>query len=354
MVLRFLHSLFNAEPEPASKFDNTLIQAAIERVVDGTDPRLRAVRHYRRKLRMPVERAIDHITSQIAILPPAIEASRRSFTADPHLRAVFVSPDHLLETLSFSPPMRDYRQHVKGPLPAELYAAIRAERIERNTLGIAMQGDRIQRDVSQITVLFKAHRAAFPNVKEAETRRELMNRMFDYLIAIALQRLVSLRNRKLELEKHQRHLLQNKVGVLKSARLGLESLLEESAFPSPPDPMTVERRLEEIQVELSRIRADTATLDHHLALVAETLSEPERHFRLSTVSLTLDHMNVKVAPNSARISNTLTFQEVTIGNQRFVVLLVKFTSSELLEQPDFFAEAQRMLYLNDQPRLTTI
>ncbi|KAB2921932.1 MAG: hypothetical protein F9K25_19810 [Candidatus Contendobacter sp.] len=354
MVLRFLHSLFNAEPESASQFDKAMIQAAIERVVDGTDPRLRVVSHYRRKLRAPVERAIEYLMAQMAVLPPAIEAGRRGFTADPHLRALFASPDQLLETLSFSPAMRDYRQRGNGSTPPELYAALRVERIERNTLGIAMQGDQIQRDVPQVTVLFKEPRVAFPNANEAETRRELMDRAFDYLVEIALQRLTSLRARKQELEK-QRQLLQNKVEVLKSARLGLESLLTEPASGPVLDPPAIERQLAVIETELGQLRADTATLDHHLALVAEILSEPERHLRLDSISLTLDHMNIKVDPDSARVNNTLTFQEIRVGSQhRFIVLLVKFPSSELLTQPDFFAEAERLLYLNGEPRLTTI
>jgi hypothetical protein len=351
MVLRFLHSLFNAEPESAGPFDRTAIQAAIERVVDGIDTRLRAVRNYRRKLQPPVERAIEYLVAQMEALPPAIEAGRRGFTADPHLRALFASPEQLLETLSFSPAMRDYRQHGAGSPPPELYAALRVERIERNTLGLALRGDEIQRDVSQVTVLFQEPRVAFPNSSEAETRREMMNRAFDYLIEIALQRLVSLRARKQDLEKRQREL----ATVLKSARLGLRSLLTEPASGPARDPATFERQLEGIETELARLRADTATLDHHLALVAEILGEPERHLRVDQISLTLDHMNVKVDPDSARVNNTLTFQEVRIGNQRrFIVLLIRFPSNELLEQPDFFEEAQRLLYLNKQPRLTTI
>jgi hypothetical protein len=354
MVLRFINSLLSVEREPRSRFDKAMIQAAIERVVDGTDPRLRAVRHYRRKLRAPVERTIDYVMAQISVLPPPIEAGRRGFITDPHLRALFASPEQLLETLSFSPAMRNYRQRSNGSCPPELYAALRAERIERNTLGIAMQGDQLQREVPQVAVLFKEPRVVFPNPSEAETRRELLHGMFDYLIEGALRHLLSLRARKQELEKRQRHLLQNKAGVLKSAGLGLESLLGEAGSSPSPDRAAIERQLEDIQTELSRIRADTATLDHHLALVAETLSEPEQHFRLDPVSLTLDHMNVKVEPGSARASNTLTFREVRVGSQRFVVLLVKFSSRELLEQPDFFEEAQRLLYLGDQPRLTTI
>ena len=351
ILLSFLNSHFNAEPEPASQIDETAIRAAIERVVVGTDPRLRAVRHYRRKLRAPVERAITYLMAKIATLPPAIEASRRGFVADPHLRAVFASPEQLQETLSFSPQMQPYLRRSIGSRPPELYAAIRAERIERNTLGIVMQGDQLRRDVPQVVVLFQDYRAAFPNTDEADTRRELMDRMFGYLIGIALQHLISLRAHRQELEQHQRHLLQTKAGVLKSAGLGLGSLVGELTS-SPPDRAAVERQLEEINAELDRMSADTATLDDHLALVAETLSEPERHFRLDEITLTLDHMNVRVEPGSAQVSNTLTFREIRVGSQRFIVLLVKFPSGELLEQPDFFKEAQRLLFLNDQPRLT--
>jgi len=302
-----------------------------------------------------VERAIEYLMAQMAVLPPAIETGRRGFTADPHLRALFASPEQLLETLSFSPALRDYRQRVKGSLPTELYAALRAERIERNTLGMALYGDQLQRDVPQVTVLFRDPRMAFPHPSEAETRQELMDHAFDYLIEIALHRLVSLRTRRQELEKRQQRLLQDKAGVLRAARIGLESLLEARAAPADLDIATIEHQLAHIAAELGQLHADTATLDHHLALVAETLREPEQHLRLDPVSLTLDHMNIKVAPDSARVCNTLNFREVVVGErQRFIVLLVRFPSSELLAQPDFFAEAQRLLYLNNQPRLTTI
>lgn len=355
MVLRLINSLFNARSRRAGPSNRPLIQAAIERVVDGTDPRLRLARRYRRTLRAPVERSLEYIMAQARVLPAAIEASRRGFTADPHLRALFASPEQLLETLSFSPALHDYRQRVKGSLPTELYAALRAERVERNTLGMALHGDQLQRDVPQVTVLFRDPRMAFPHPSEAETRQELMDHAFDYLIEIALHRLVSLRTRRQELEKRQQRLLQDKAGALRSARIGLESLLEARAAPTDLDIAAIEHQLAHIAAELGQLHADAATLDHHLALVAETLREPEQHLRLDPVSLTLDHMNIKVAPDSARVCNTLNFREVVVGErQRFIVLLVRFPSSELLAQPDFFAEAQRLLYLNNQPRLTTI
>ena len=54
MAFHFLHSIFTGPNQPG-KFAKELMLRGIERVVDGTDPRLRAVSHYRRKLWDSVE-----------------------------------------------------------------------------------------------------------------------------------------------------------------------------------------------------------------------------------------------------------------------------------------------------------
>ena len=71
MAFRLLQSIFSGASQPG-KFDKELMLRGIERVVDGTDPRLRAVSHYRRKLWAPVERAIDFVVNFVNALPPAI------------------------------------------------------------------------------------------------------------------------------------------------------------------------------------------------------------------------------------------------------------------------------------------
>ena len=359
MPLRLLQSLFRAAPTTAShSFDDALIRAAIERVVEGADPRLRAVPNYQRKLRDAVAHSIAHVAQQVAMLPPALELSRRRFTLDPHVRALFVSPDHLREVLSAS--MRqDQGQAVAARLPdgsAEIYAVLRMERTEKTVLGVGMQGDLIQRDVPQTLVNFSDHRIAFPNASEAETRREMMKRGFDYLIEAALDRLAAIRSQKQQLQ-HQRQLLQKKARVLKTAQPGLEALLEDRAGGKTVTSATVERQLAEIEAEFNRLQADSATIDHHLEKVIATLRQPEQYLRLGQVALTLNQMNVKVSGDAAKTASTLNFNDCLIGaHRRLTVLLVRFSRSELLpEQPeDFFEEAQRLLYLNGRPRLTTL
>jgi hypothetical protein len=357
MALRLLRSLFRAAPAVTGSFNDALIREATERVVDGTDPRLRAVSHYRRKLRDVVAHSVDYVAQQVANLPPALEVGRRRFTTDPHLRAFFASPEHLREVLSFSQTAHPDRPTTQSPSVAstDLYAALSMERIEKTMLGVELQGDIIRRDAPQMTVNFRNHRVAFPTASEMETRREMMKRAFDYLIEAALQSLIATRTRKQQLQQQQRQLLQKKAQVLKRAEPGLEALLANPSARKAAETAAIERQLREIGAEFSRIHADSATLDHHLAQVVATLRQPEKHLRLNRVSLTLNQMNIKVSGDAAKTANTLTFDEALIGeNRRMTVLLVRFPRSELLEQPDFFDEAQRILYLNGRPRLTTL
>ena len=203
MRFRFLQSIFTATPSQAGKFDKSLILKAIERVVDGTDPRVRVVSHYRRQLWDAVEQALDYVVTFVNTLPPASAVDRHAYLTDPRLRALFVSPDHLQEILSFSAGMRNYLKQANSPLPAELYAALGVTRLEQTVLGIDLDGELLQREVPQTVVNFCDHRLVFLTDNEPDTRRELMKRGFDYLIEVALQGLASTRVQKQQLEQQQ-------------------------------------------------------------------------------------------------------------------------------------------------------
>ncbi len=344
MAFRLLHSIFTSAKSP-SKFDKDLMLRGIERVVDGTDPRLRAVSHYRRKLWTPVERAIDFVVNFVNALPGPVTADRQGYMSDPRLRALFASPDSLRDILSFSDGVRHYLQQRSAPLPTELYGGLGAIRVEKNVLGIEMDGDILRRDVAQVVVNFCNHRLGFLTGQEQDTRRELMRRGFDYLVETALQRLTATRIQKTQLEQQQRQLLQRKAGLLHQAQVGFEALTDTAATDATPhDLAALEQQLQDLETELNQLRADSATLDDHLAKVAATLNEPEALLRLETVEFTLDHTNTKVSADAGRVANTMTFQDIVLSDERRVTaLLVRFPSADLLPQPDFFQEANRLL-----------
>ncbi len=350
MAFRFLKSFFFVSPSAApGKYADAVIEAAIERVVDGTDPRLRAVRRYRHKLWDAVAHSVKYTVALINRLPPPVDASYRNFASAPLLRAAFVSAEQLRETLSFSKHMHDYQHQNPGLLPTELYGLLSMDRVEKTMLGVDLQGDLIRRDVAQTMVSFRNHHFTFPAESEPRTRQALTKRTFDSLIEAALTELTASRIRRQALEQQQRHLLQKKANALRSGQMGLGPLLAPTPL-NQAEASALERQLLDIQQELTQIRADSATLEQTLARVAATFQQPEKHLRLERVTLTLDHMNVKAKPGSTQTAQALTFDEAVFGQKRrSTLILVRFPSSELLPQPDFFQEAQRLL----TPRLMT-
>jgi len=342
MVFGFLRSIFATPSEP-SGFDKHLIEAAIERVIDGTDPRFRALSHYQRRLWEPVEHAVDFVVRFVNRLPPAIAADREGYMNDPRLRALFASPDHLREALSFGDAMREYLRQHPGPLPEDLYGAIGARRAEKNVLGLELDGELVRREVAQVVVNFSNHRVPIVADTERDTRRELMKRGFDYLIGVALQQLSSARTARTQLERQQQQLLREKAGCLRAARLDLGSLGEADGAEAV-DLAAIEQQLAGVEAKLQALRADSATLENRLAGVATTFAEPEKYLQLEQISLSLDSMNTKLRPDASGVVSTPTFNEILLAEDRRVTaLFVRIPSAELLPPPDFLAEASRVL-----------
>lgn len=352
-MLRLLQSFFSETSDPPTRFHRDVLRSAIEEVVDGTDPRLRAARQYRKKLEPAVDRALEYVTELVNALPPPVKVSDRSFSSDPRLRALFASSQQFREILNVSQELHQYRQQIGRGLPTDLYAFLRADRTEKNVFGISLEGNIIRRDIPQIAINFHNHHVRFPTATEMETRREVKKRSFKFLIENALNHLVSARDKKQQLEQQYRQLLQKKSKLIKNKDIALGPLLD-SSTSAAATPEAINRRLRDIEAELSCLRADSATIDHHLTKVVAILQAPEKYLRLEQVSVTLDHMNIK-ADEALGNANTLTFNELWLGGDRHITtLLIHFPSNELLPEKDFFAEANRILFLGDQPRLTTI
>ena len=90
-MTRFFHSIFGSPTTTESNYPESLIKAAIEHAVDGTDPWIRAVSGYRKKLRPAVERAIDYVVALVDGMEPPIEMGPDIFDEDPQLHTFFIS-----------------------------------------------------------------------------------------------------------------------------------------------------------------------------------------------------------------------------------------------------------------------
>jgi hypothetical protein len=341
-MLHFLSSLFKPAAGEAGAPDKALIEAATERAIDATDPRLRAIGNYRKQLREPVEQAARHIIALVDSQPPAVEISRRSYGTDPRLRAFFVSADHLQEVLGGMKSVKDYLQGVTGPLPDTIFGLLSLAWKERTVLGTEQHGEIVRRDVKQVAVSFFDYRFGATAGSEADFRWELKKRGYDYLLEIALKTIISTRSKRQEL-KREHQLLNKKLEAMKSGNWGLEGMFAHDEA-EPNDPAALESQIHAVETELLAVGSDTESLQHSLDELAGVLGQPAHWVSRRELPMRLNYMGIRVKENSGEASNLLDLLELyAASGERRIVLPGYIPRADLPEQPDFFKVAQRYL-----------
>jgi len=212
-MLNFFHSIFKGF-EQTGGYPNDLVEAAIERAVDGTDPSLRAVSGYRRKLRPAVLTAIDHVVTLADGLSPPRLATRESYSHDPLLQAMFLSAHQMQKILQDL-----LSAHIVGN--GVVYALLVMDMQQRGVFGAELQGNTVVRDVPQVTVSFANHRLVDPSDDEGETLHLLKRRAFDHLLKMALKRMLATKDLREELD-NRLILLKAKHDALLRGRWGFE------------------------------------------------------------------------------------------------------------------------------------
>ena len=77
------------------RLDEQDIERAIGIILEETDPRLRLVRGYRRKLRKPVIRSLVYVGQLVTRIPGPFAISRSTYGSDPQVNALFGSADDI-------------------------------------------------------------------------------------------------------------------------------------------------------------------------------------------------------------------------------------------------------------------
>lgn len=334
-MLQLFQSIFG-RGEECSRYPETLVKAAIERVVDGTDPRLRALPGYGKQLRIPVHRAIDRVVALVDRLPAPLPADRKAFASDGPLSALFASADHMEEVFTNDANLRAFREGPQGRAE-QVTALLVMERVERRILGIDMVGDLLRREVAQVAVNFSAPRLVDPSASEEETRRQLKRRAFDHLLSLALLRITEVKGERADLSR-QRALLHRKLGLLEHGNWDFGGTPEDR-----PDPLALQAELAEIEGQLAALGADVSVLQGHLEIAINVLTNAQQQLWGGQIELRLDRMNVQrdAQDMSARSIRLLEFQD--IRGRRKVIQLLSIPLTELPQREDFFTAAQRYL-----------
>ena len=341
-MLSFLSSIFSVQDKSSDAPDESLVEAAIERVVDATDPRLRVFPDYRKHLYPGAQRSVAYVQGLIDGLPEPVEISRRSFSTDPRLRAFFASPDRMQQVIGSAPSLVEFLANCRGPYPEYIFGLLAPEMRERKSLGMELKGDRVQRDVLQEVVDFTDHRFFGAAGSEGEARNEMKKRAFDYLSVLALRRIVDVEEKRSELER-QKGLLQRKLDAMRGGNWGLETEPSKEGG-GHPDYRSLGEQISAVEDELMKLPCNKASLEHRFDCINAILEKPEEWLSLAPLDLHVDVMSLKVkdAADTASKPLELTKFRALNGGTR-VALFGYFPRAELPPEKDFFKEAARIL-----------
>jgi hypothetical protein len=317
----------SAQSAAAPRCDPALLRRAIEQVVDGVDPRLRAVLDYARKLTPAVEQTIAYFIDCGQWLAAPVEFSVRRWAGDPLVRTLFASAAELQRFFSDDPGVRAYfHDH---PLADEVYIGLGVTRHERRGFGVAMSGEVIQRDVPQTVISFSDYRLFGACDNEQQLRENIEQRGFGFLIGEALERIVEQESRA-HGRAHDKQILELRLRGLMQKRGAMDSLYYESNAQLDDEIAMLRARLMHEREALALSRGETTVLDDYIAGISAVLADPERYVKRETVRLRVNRMNIKVeSPDEP--ADELTFSEVTIGGRPpRAVVLTRFPRSDLL------------------------
>jgi len=333
-MLHLFKSIFGASEKKPSRYDDEVIDWAIEKLVDGTDSRLRLVGGYKRKLRDCVERSVSFVDEAGESLPPPLAIEPRAFTSNHAIRTWFGTIRTLHEAFGLSLPVQQFVAQAENASLTHFFAGMSASINQKTVLVPELRGEMIQREVPRTAFSFTNHAIVAPAATEKALRLEVKERAYMNLVERSLAHLVSIKHRRGELEK-QRTLLRSKLRALQSGRLGMQPFVAASPMESG-DAASLEVTLDEIELELGDATWRTDTLDRHLSRVIEVMSNPEEQLRVTPASIRVTQMGFVSTDEADEEYDEVEYTEVATGQSGdFAVRLVTFPAKELSPPEQF-------------------
>lgn len=318
------------------------VDAAVERIMK-MNPRLRLARRYRVRLAPAVATTLAYAKSVVDAAPVSRNAGAAGWSADPCLRAFFANPDELVRAFSRSRDLQTYFE--REPAAQEAYAVLSMEMVERQVLGVAMEGEVIHRDVPQTTVSFGDYRVRICGRSEADLRQEIKRRIVDQLALEGLARAAADQSRRDMLEQ-ERALLTTRLRLLERQGTGMRAALGGDAVVEPVELARLQAQLEENTRNLNEVGVRAEVLDRNLERLCEVLNDPAEHFYVTSKRLRLDPMNIVLSANSPQAGVEIEFGMARIPEnppQTRAFALVRFPRAELLSSGFLLEEAARRL-----------
>lgn len=328
-MLSLLQSIFASSHKQHDDEFERIIDLAIDMTVEGTDPRLKVIRRYKKRLRDSVEIAVKYVIEVVDAMPAPLEISRSTFAADAQVNAFFASANELQQEISVNKQVREFIAGSVGSSDDYLYLGMAMNMAKKNVFVPVLKGEVIQKEVARTAVNFSEHRFVDPSDNEFSLRRKIKERVFITLVQCALAKLIRIKDKKQELES-QRILLRAKLRNLKHQALGLEPLTDASTDENISHEK-LEAKLAEIECTLKETAASVETLDQYLEIISGVMADPKNHIRVENSAIRLTRMNFFASLNDEDLGEEIIYTQFEPSEGETVIgRLVKYPFSDLL------------------------
>jgi len=322
--------------------DETL-RWAVDQAIALTNPRLALLPDCHRRLAPAVATTIAFLRAQVPALPAVRPLSPSAWSADPALRAFFVTPADVSLLLGRAENVRALFDG--SPELDEAYLVLGMAFAEQRVFGMALHGDVVQRDVAQTSVSFSDHRTRICDRDEVLLRRAIGVQVFEYLVGHALAEIGEERSERQELQGN-RALLRARLRLLQQHGPGLGSMFGEGPA-APAEQARLESELLENERQLQAIGGGESALEAELECLQEVLTKPQDRLSFEPKHLRLSPMNLILEPGSSETAADVDFAVATLRGtppMRRAFVLSRVARSELpAPQQVNFADAARYL-----------
>jgi hypothetical protein len=306
-------------------------------------PQLRMARRHEARLAQALQSALPYLDALLAGVPPAREASAAAWARDPYIHAFFASPDDIAPVLSRAPDLREFFE--RRPQAREAYGVLGMAMVEKNVLGVALQGETLRSDVVKLTISFGDHRVPMCGDGEAGLREEMVRRLVDQLGLEGLARFAADQSRRQALEQEQA-LLRTRLAILDRQGVGVRGAFGDQEPAGTEEMARLREDMQANERSLEELGVRSEALDRQLGHLCAVLADPAPHLYVESRHFRLNRMNVVVAPDSGETAEELSFQVARVPTnpprlRAFAV--VRFDRAALLETGTMYERAAKLL-----------
>jgi hypothetical protein len=332
----------------AGQFDtgqvsNEMVQWAVEKAVALTNPRLKLLPNYHKRLAPSVETTIRFLQGLVKSLPAVRCMSAEAWSTDPALRAFFVSPTDMKGVLAHADNLRALFE--KHPGLDEAYLVLGMAIAKQRVFGLGLQGDMIQRDVAQMTVNFSDHKTRLCGPDETALRRVIGVEIFEYLISRALSEIGAERSERQELQAN-RALIRARLRLLQQHGPGLGSMLGEAPAEASQQ-ARLEAELLDNERQLETMGGGEAVLEGEIDTLKRVLDNPQNYLSIEPMRLRVSSMNVVLDETNTESGAEVDFAVIELKGampQHRAFVIARLARTELPPAPSMnYHEAMRYL-----------